>query len=72
MTRRLSPMDEVNMVAKLADLKAEHYKQSLLLGALTELLVEKGLLTIDELQTKTALLDLYGTLEAATQSTLKA
>ena len=64
MRRNISHMDEVHMIGKLADLKEENYKFSLIISALTELLIEKGILTTEELQEKTALLDLYGTLEA--------
>jgi 5-carboxymethyl-2-hydroxymuconate isomerase len=59
-----NPMDEVHMIGKLADLKEEHYKHSLLLSAITELLIEKGILTAEELQARAARLDLYGCLNA--------
>lgn len=45
----MSPMDEVNLVAKLADLKESHYRTTLLVSALTELLVSKGILTGEEI-----------------------
>jgi len=67
MRRNISHLDEVQMIGKLADLKDEHYKSALLISALTELLIEKGLISTEELQTKTALLDLYGALEATSR-----
>lgn len=63
MRRQLTPLEEVHMISKLADLKEEHYKYSLIVSALTELLLDKGIISAQELQEKTALLDLYGTLE---------
>jgi len=68
MRRNISHLDEVQMIGKLADLKDEHYKSTLLVSALTELLIEKGLISTEELQTKTALLDLYGALEATSRA----
>lgn len=63
--RRISShLDEVAWIAKLADLKEDHYRNSLLLGAILELLLEKGLLTAQELAAK------VHTLEASDQSTL--
>lgn len=63
--RRISShLDEVAWIAKLADLKEDHYRNSLLLGAILELLLEKGLLTAQELASK------IHTLEASDQSTL--
>lgn len=64
MRRNNSHLEEVYMIGKLADLKEEHYKFTLIVSALTELLIEKGLLSAEELQEKAALLDLYGTLNA--------
>lgn len=54
----IHPMDEVNMIAQLADLKEELYNHSLLIDALTQLLIEKGILTTTELHTRIAQLDL--------------
>jgi|HigsolmetaAR203D_1030402.scaffolds.fasta_scaffold57791_2 hypothetical protein len=57
MNRLHSPMMEVNMVAKLADLKAEHYRNTLLLTAMMDLMIEKGLISREELEKKMADLD---------------
>ena len=64
MPRNISHMDEVHMIGKLADLKEEHYKQMLIISAMTELLIEKGILSTEELQARATLLDLYGCLDA--------
>jgi hypothetical protein len=60
----IGPMDEVHMIAKLADLKEEHYKHSLMISAITELLIEKGILTADELQARATQLDRLDYLDA--------
>ncbi|MEX1029014.1 MAG: hypothetical protein WDZ91_03075 [Paenibacillaceae bacterium] len=60
----INPMDEVHMIAKLADLKEAHYKHSLLISALTELLIEKGILTTAELQARATRLELLDSLDA--------
>jgi hypothetical protein len=52
-----SPAEEVRLIAKLADLKEDHYRSSLLLSAITELLIEKGIVTRDEIRDKAARLD---------------
>ncbi len=52
-----SPMNEVNILAKLADLKADHYQQLLTLSAMMELLIEKGVLTREEIAKKATELD---------------
>jgi 5-carboxymethyl-2-hydroxymuconate isomerase len=49
--------DEVQLIAKLADLKEDHYRTSLLLSAVTELLIEKGILAKDEIREKASRLD---------------
>jgi hypothetical protein len=69
MRRNISHLDEVHMIGKLADLKEELYKNSLVIGALTELLIEKGLLNTEEVEERIARLDLYGTLEATSGKT---
>ncbi|TYP75372.1 hypothetical protein [Paenibacillus methanolicus] len=51
-------MEHVHLAAKLADLKEDHYRLLLSLGAMTELLIEKGLLTREEIALKAAALDL--------------
>lgn len=65
MQRNLPHLDEVNMIGKLADLKESHYKVTLMVSALTELLIEKGLLSAEEVEERIARLDLYGALEAS-------
>lgn len=42
MNSHRSAMDEVRMAAKLADLKDEHYRNTLALSTLIELLVDKA------------------------------
>lgn len=48
---------EVDMIAQLADLKEVDYKNTLVLTALVELLVEKGILTRKEVLQKARQLD---------------
>lgn len=46
---RISPhLQEVDMIGKLADLKESNYKNTLVLTAVVELLIEKGLITRKE------------------------
>lgn len=52
-----TPMNEVNVLAKLADMKEEHYHQLVTLSAIMELLIEKGILTRQEIEQKAAELD---------------
>ncbi|WP_166245863.1 hypothetical protein [Paenibacillus turpanensis] len=59
MSRIRSHMDEVNMIGKLADLKTSHYHNTLLLSALVDLLIEKGVITTQELQEKAGELARY-------------
>lgn len=54
-----SSMNEVNMIAKLADIKEEHYHQLVTLSAIMELLVEKGILSRAEIERKAAELDQF-------------
>ena len=56
-------MDEVHMIGKLADLKEQQYQHSLLISAITELLVEKGLLNMSELQARATSLQLLDSLD---------
>lgn len=56
-TMRWSPMDEVNVMAQLGDLKENHYKNTLILTALVELLVERGLIRREEVLEKAYELD---------------
>lgn len=54
---RYSPLQEVHLAAKLADLRAADYQHSLLLDTIIELLIEKNVLTREELQAKARQLD---------------
>ncbi|OPA79049.1 hypothetical protein BVG16_08065 [Paenibacillus selenitireducens] len=47
-----STFDQVQIVGKLADLKEEHYRNTLALCTLIELLVDKGLFTREEIAAK--------------------
>ncbi|MDF2836293.1 MAG: hypothetical protein K0Q63_1933 [Paenibacillus sp.] len=49
--------EQVQLTAKLADLKEEHYRTVLTLSAMLELLIDKGLLTREELTAKAEQLD---------------
>lgn len=50
-------MNEVQLIAKLADLQETDYHNTLVLHALIEILVAKGMLTHDELISKAKELD---------------
>ncbi|MEK5161225.1 hypothetical protein NYE69_02560 [Paenibacillus sp. FSL R5-0527] len=52
-----SPMNEVNVLAKLADMKEEHYHQLVTLSAMIELLMEKGIVTREEIEKKALEID---------------
>ncbi len=52
MKRPLTPMQEVNLIAKVADLREAQYENMLIIHALVELLTEKGVLTREELTGK--------------------
>ncbi|PWK16530.1 hypothetical protein [Tumebacillus permanentifrigoris] len=54
---RLTGLSEVDMIAQLADLKEVDYKNTLVLTALVELLVDKGILTRQEVIQKARQLD---------------
>ena len=54
MNRIHSAWEDVQLIAQLADLKDTHYQHTLVLGALIELLVDKGILTGEEIQQKIA------------------
>jgi hypothetical protein len=57
MNRIRSHLDEVNLIAKLADLKEEHYRNTLLVTALMDLLIEKGVLSRSEIEARMAAVD---------------
>ena len=52
-----SAWEQVNLTAHLADLKDNHYRTLLTLSAMLELLVEKGLISREELEQKAAHMD---------------
>ncbi|MUT67466.1 hypothetical protein [Paenibacillus sp. NEAU-GSW1] len=56
-TEAPSAWEQVQLAAKLADLKEEHYRTVLSLSAMLELLIDKGLLTREELALKADQLD---------------
>jgi hypothetical protein len=53
MNRLRSPIEEIELISKLADLKQQHYQNLLILTALLELLIEKGIISAEELRSKT-------------------
>lgn len=57
MNRLPHALQDVDVIAKLADLKDQHYRNTLLLSAIVELLVEKNYLTTFELDAKLKDLD---------------
>lgn len=52
-----SPRDQINFGAQIADLKEVDYRNTLAVAVLIELLVEKGILTREELAEKAGALD---------------
>jgi hypothetical protein len=50
-------LDQVNWIAQLADLKQAHYENALLISALIELLVEKGIITARDITSISEQLD---------------
>ncbi|WNR44555.1 hypothetical protein [Paenibacillus roseipurpureus] len=57
MNRIPSHFEEMNMIGKLADLKESHYHQSLVLSSLIQVLIDKGIITAQELQLKSKEID---------------
>ncbi len=57
MSRIQSHFHEIDIIAKLADLKLDQYHHTLLISAITELLVEQDLITREALAKKAAELD---------------
>jgi hypothetical protein len=50
-------LEQVDLIGKLADLKAAHYQNALLVSALIELLVEKEIITAQDIASMSAQLD---------------
>jgi hypothetical protein len=57
MNQIFSHLDQIDYIGKLADLKEQHYQNTLILSAMLELLLEKGLLTHQDIENKAAQLD---------------
>jgi hypothetical protein len=57
MNQIFSHLDQVDYIGKLADLKEQHYQNTLILSAMLELLLEKGILTHQDIENKAAQLD---------------
>ncbi|MFD1954617.1 hypothetical protein ACFSL6_10700 [Paenibacillus thailandensis] len=57
MKPKSSAWEHVELAAKLADLKEEHYRTVLTLSAVLELLIDKGVLTREELSAKAESID---------------
>lgn len=47
----------LDLASRLADMKDDHYRQLLALSTLIELLVEKGILTPDEIRAKASIME---------------
>lgn len=56
----MTPRERINLVAALADMKEIDYKNSLAVTALIELLIEKGLITRQEMVARAQMLDAAG------------
>ncbi|MCR8642974.1 hypothetical protein NV379_09910 [Paenibacillus sp. N1-5-1-14] len=57
MDTRQSPMHEINLIGKLADLKEDNYHNGLMISALIDLLITKQVFTREEFQAKMDILD---------------
>ncbi|RNB83404.1 hypothetical protein EDM56_22330 [Brevibacillus fluminis] len=57
MSNHFSPFQEVNVLAKLADLQETEYHNTVLLHGIIELLIQKGVLTREELLAKARQID---------------
>ncbi|MBJ6361653.1 hypothetical protein ACFOQM_10190 [Paenibacillus sp. GCM10012307] len=56
-TSKNNAWEQVNLAASIADLKDDHYHSLLALSAMLELLIDKGLLSREEVAAKAAVLD---------------
>lgn len=59
--KKTNPMDTVHVMAKLADLSEVDYRNTLVISAVIELLVEKGLMTRKDVLSKAKELDIHFT-----------
>ncbi|MEW9671694.1 hypothetical protein [Ammoniphilus sp. 3BR4] len=66
MGRNFNPYDEVKIIAQISDLKEVDYKNTLVITAIVELLVEKGILSRQELLRKAQELEVDLTLDLMT------
>jgi hypothetical protein len=57
MDRTNSHLEQVDYIGKMADLKEQHYQNTLILSAILELLLEKGLITHQDVELKARQLD---------------
>lgn len=57
MNRIHSHLNDVDLIGKLADLKEQHYHNTLILSVMVDLLVAKGILTRDEIEATASKLD---------------
>lgn len=57
MNRISNHLEQVDWIAKLADLKHAHYQNALLVSALIEVLVEKSIITANDIAAMSARLD---------------
>lgn len=69
MKRNYHPYDDVNIIAQISDLKEVDYKNTLVITALVELLIEKGILSRQEILQKAKQLEVDMTLNLVTKST---
>ncbi|MEO3945769.1 hypothetical protein [Gorillibacterium sp. CAU 1737] len=53
----MNAWEQVNWAGQLADLKEQHYRALLLVSALTELLMEKGICTPEEIALRASRLE---------------
>lgn len=66
MGRSFNPYDDVKIISQIADLKEVDYKNTLVITALVELLVEKGILSRQEILRKAQELEVDLTLDMLT------
>ncbi len=60
MMERISPTwAEIDLIGKIADLKNDQYRLTLAVSTLMELLVEKGVITKDDISSKASELDTF-------------